>query len=352
MQAEGGGGMKGIVKYKEGKGFVELREVPVPNPGQKEVRIKVEYAGICASDLHILNYDIAITIKPPVVMGHEFSGTIDHLGSGVQGWHVGDRVVAEATYQVCGTCRYCTSGFYNLCGNRKVLGYWYNGAFAPYTVVPAQRLHALPPEISFQQGALIEPTACVVHGVCELITIESGDVVLVTGPGAIGLTALQIAKASGANVIVSGTAEDRARLGIAKSLGADTIVDVSTEDLNKRVNELTSGVGVDVVIECAGNDHAIRSGIEAIRKQGQYLQLGLLGRSMELRFDALVYKEIKAVGSISSRNISWKRALELVRRGQVHPESLVSHPHALADWENAFRLHAEKKELKILFKPE
>ncbi len=344
--------MKAIVKYQEGKGFVELREVPVPNPGPEEVRIKVEYAGICASDLHILNYDIAITIKPPVVMGHEFSGTIDQLGSGVQGWHVGDRVVAEANYQVCGTCRYCRSGFYNLCGNRKVLGYWFNGAFAPYTVVPAKRLHALPAEISFPQGALIEPTACVVHGMCELITIESGDVVLVTGPGAIGLTAVQVARAAGAKVIVSGTAEDRARLGIAKSLGADTIVDVSTEDLTAKVNEITSGIGVDAVIECAGNDRAVRSGMEAIRKQGQFLQLGLLGRNMELRFDTFVYKEIKAVGSISSRDVSWERAIDLIRRGQVHPEALISQPHPLADWENAFRIHAEKEELKILFRPE
>jgi L-iditol 2-dehydrogenase len=343
--------MKAIVKYQEGKGFVELREVPVPIPGPNEVRIKVEYAGICASDLHILNYDIAITIKPPVIIGHEFSGTIDQIGAAVQGWHIGDRVVAEANYQVCGTCRYCLTGFYNLCSNRKVLGYWYNGAFAPFTVVPAHRLHTLPVEISFQQGALIEPTACVVHGVCELITIEQGDVVLVTGPGAIGLTALQIAKAAGANVIMAGTAEDHVRLGIAKSLGADTTVDVSSEDLSKKVNDLTSGVGVDVVIECSGNDRAVRSGIAAIRKQGQYLQLGLQGRNMELGFDTLAYKEIKVIGSISSRDISWKRAIELVQRGLVRPEALVSQPHPLDDWENAFRIHAERKELKILFRP-
>lgn len=343
--------MKAVVKYREGKGFVELRDVPVPTPGPHEVRIKVEYAGICASDLHILNYDIAITIKPPVVMGHEFSGIIDQVGPEVRGWNVGDRVVAEANYQVCGTCRYCTSGFYNLCANRRVLGYWFNGAFAPYTVVPALRLHALPAEISFEQGALIEPTACVVHGVCELVKIENGDIVLVTGPGAIGLTALQVAKAAGAKVLVAGTAEDRTRLGIAQRLGADWTLDVSTEDLIAKVNELTSGMGVDVAIECAGNDRAVRSGIDAVRKQGQYLQLGLLGRNMEIRFDSLAYKEIKAVGSISSRDVSWKRAIALIQRGQVHPEALISKPRALEDWENAFRIHEEKKELKILFRP-
>jgi L-iditol 2-dehydrogenase len=343
--------MKAIVKYREGKGFVELREVPVPLPGPNEVRIKVEYAGICSSDLHILNWDIELAIRPPVVMGHEFSGTIDQVGTEVRGWRAGDRVVAETSFQVCGKCRHCTSGFYNLCASRKVLGYWHDGAFAPFTVVPAHRLHALPPEISFPAGALIEPTACVVHGVCELITVANGDVVLVTGPGAIGLTALQVAKAAGAFVIVSGTAEDRGRLQAAKSMGADSIVDVSTEDLAERVSALTAGAGVDVVIECSGSDRAVRSAMEAVRRQGQYLQMGLLGRNIELRFDALVYKEIRAVGSIGSRDVSWRRAIELVRTGRVRPDAMLSPPRLLGDWEDAFRVHAGKKEMKVLFTP-
>ena len=344
--------MKAIVKFKEGKGFVELRDVPMPTAGPNEVRIKVEYAGICASDLHILNADIAITLKPPVVMGHEFSGTIDERGEGVRGWRVGDRVVAETNYEVCGTCRYCTSGFYNLCADRKVLGYWHNGAFARYTVVPAKRLHRLPKEISFQEGALIEPTACVVHGVCELIRVQKGDSVLITGPGAIGLTALQVVKASGAKVIVSGTAEDHARLDTARSLRADHVVDVSAEDLGENVSRFTSGKGVDVAIECSGNDSAVRSALEALRKQGQYMQLGLRGRGIEVGFDSIAYKELKVTGSISSRDVSWRRAIDLIRRKELNPGAFVSRAHTLDDWENAFRMHAEKKELKILFRPD
>ncbi len=343
--------MQAIVKYREGAGFVGLRDVPVPVPGPAQVRIKVEYAGLCASDLHILHNDIAISIRPPVVMGHELSGTIDRTGPGVEGWREGDRVVAETTFEACGKCRPCVTGFYNLCRERKVIGYWYNGAFAPYIIVPAGRLHALPPEVSFAQGALVEPTACVVHGVCELITVDRDDAVLVTGPGAIGLTALQVAKAAGARVIVAGTGEDRARLAMARRLGAEAVVDVSAEDLGERLRDLTAGAGVDVVIECAGNDRAVRSGMEAIRARGQFLQLGLLGRDMQLRFDTLVYKEVRVVGSLASRDVSWKRAIELIRSAQVRPEVLVSRPRPLADWEEAFRLHEEKKELKILFQP-
>jgi L-iditol 2-dehydrogenase len=326
--------------------------MPEPQPGPGEVRIRVEYAGICASDLHILNDDIAITIKPPVVMGHEFSGTVDRLGDGVEEWRPGDRVVAEASYEVCGTCRYCASGFYNLCASRKVLGYWYDGAFARYTVVPARRLHRLPDGISFRAGALIEPTACVVHGMCELIAIGYGDVVLVTGPGAIGLTALQIAKAAGAQVIVSGTADDRARLELAARLGADATVDVTADDLSRTVNDLTEGRGADVAVECSGNDRAVCSAIDSLRKQGQFLQLGLLGRDMQLAFDAIVYKELKVTGSLSSRDVSWKRAIELVERGKVRPELLVSGEYPLDGWEDAFRMHAGRQGLKILFRPE
>ena len=344
--------MQAVVKEKEGKGFVALRDVALPVPGPGEVRIAVAYAGICASDLHIMNADIAITVRPPVVMGHEFSGTIDMLGDGVRGWKTGDRVVSETSYAVCGTCRFCLSGFYNLCAERKVLGYWYNGAFASHTVVPAARLHALPPTLSFQQGALIEPTACVVHGVCELVHIAPGDVAVITGPGAIGLTALQVAKAAGARTVVSGTADDRDRLRLAETLGADRVVDVSRGELAPAVGALTGGKGADLLIECAGNANAVRSGLEVLRKQGQYLQMGLLGHEMTIGFDTIVYKELKVTGSISSRDVSWRAAIEMVRTGQVRPELFLSEPYPLEDWERAFRMHAERRELKILFKPE
>ena len=344
--------MKAVVKYARGKGFVEVRDVPEPQPGPGEVRIRVEYAGICASDLHILNDDIAFNIRPPVVMGHEFSGTIDRLGDGVVGWRPADRVVSETSYEVCGTCRACTSGFYNLCPGRRVLGYWYNGAFARSIVVPARRLHHLPAGIGFEAGALIEPTACVVHGVCELTRIEPGDVVLVTGPGAIGLTALQVAKSAGATVVVSGTADDRARLELAATLGADATVDVNTGDLAKTVAGLTAGWGVDLAIECAGNDRAVQSAIGALRRQGRLLQLGLFGRDMQVGWDTIAYKELAVTGSISSRDVSWRRAIELVERGDVQPEALVSGVVPLDDWEEAFRMHAAHIGLRILFRPE
>jgi L-iditol 2-dehydrogenase len=343
--------VKAIVKYARGKGFVEVRDVPEPQPGPGEVRIKVAYAGICASDLHILNDDIAFSIRTPVVMGHEFSGTVDELGSGVEGWRAGDRVVSETSFEVCGACRYCASGSYHLCPGRRVIGYWYDGVFAPYTVVPARRLYRLPAGIGFRAAALTEPTACVVHGICELVPIDPGELVLVTGPGAIGLTALQVAKTAGARVLVAGTSDDRTRLALATKLGADATVDVTADGLADAVRDFTGGAGVDVAVECSGSDRAVRSAIEALRRQGRLLQLGLHGTDMRVPWDTVAYKELVVRGSISSRDVSWRRTLELVEHGDVRPESLVSGEFPLDAWEEAFRLHAARTGLKILFKP-
>ena len=119
--------MKALVKYQKGEGNMEIRDIPEPTVAKDQIKIEVRAAGICGSDLHIYHDDIAIPLNPPVVTGHEFSGVIAALGEGVTGWNVGDRVVSETAYSFCGTCNHCINGFYNLCNQRRTLGYWYNG---------------------------------------------------------------------------------------------------------------------------------------------------------------------------------------------------------------------------------
>ena len=116
--------MKALVKYQSGDGFMELRDVPEPKPEAGQVKIEVARTGICGSDLHIYHNDIDIPIRPPVVTGHEFSGTIVEIGAGVEGWKVGDRVVSETAFSYCGVCLHCREGYYNLCNQRRTLGYW------------------------------------------------------------------------------------------------------------------------------------------------------------------------------------------------------------------------------------
>ena len=189
--------MKALVKYATGVGNMEIREVPEPSPGFGEVKIEVKATGICGSDLHTYHGNIGIPMKLPVVTGHEFAGVVVEVGEGVEGIEVGERVTAETTFSTCGRCIHCLTGSYNLCLQRRGIGYWLNGAFAKYTVVPAIRVHKLPDNVDFIGGALSEPLACVVHGAMELTGVSAGDVVLVTGPGAIGLLTMQVAKAEG-----------------------------------------------------------------------------------------------------------------------------------------------------------
>ena len=345
--------MKGLVKFAEGPGNLEIREVPEPQVQPGQVKIEIKAAGICGSDIHIYHSDIAIPVRSPVVIGHEFSGVVVAVGEGVTTCKVGDRVSSETAYSYCGKCHNCKTGRYNLCDDRKTLGYWYNGAFAKYTVVPGDRIHKLPDSISFEEGALLEPAACVSHATMDLASMQAGDVVLVSGPGAIGLIAMQIAKAHGAFVIVSGTNVDTDRLKFAEKLGADRIVDVTKEDLLEVVKSLTHDErGVDVVLECSGSGRATAAGIEAVRKQGQFVQIGLAGKPFELNFDRICYKEIKVTGSLGSVWTAWRNAIRLVETKQLNLRDLISHEFKLTDWEKGFDVFENKEGLKVLFRPE
>jgi L-iditol 2-dehydrogenase len=343
--------MKALVKYQTGDGFMELRDLPEPAPGPGQVLVEVQCTGICGSDLHIYHNDIAIPIRPPVVTGHEFAGIIRGLGPGVEGWAEGDRVVSETAFSYCGVCRHCREGFYNVCNERRTLGYWHDGAFARYTVLPAGRLHRLPDAISFLEGAFTEPLACITHAVYELTHIVPGDLVLVSGPGSVGLATMQVAKAQGARVLVSGSRVDTERLQMARELGADWTLDVSQESLADKVAELTRGVGADVVLECSGAPQAVEAGLLAVRKRGQFTQIGLFGKPFSLDFERICFKEIKVTGSLGSRWASWEMALQLLADHKVDARKLISHVMPLTEWRHAFDMFERKEGRKLVLEP-
>ena len=344
--------MKGLVKYAKGPGNMEIREVPEPSPGPGQIKIEVHAAGICGSDLHIFHDDIdGIPINPPVVTGHEFAGVVAALGEGVTRWKVGDRVTSETAVSFCGDCLHCRTGFYNLCTNRRTLGYWYNGVFTRYTLVPQERVHGLPQNVDFVAGALCEPLACVTHAVMELTRIDAGDVVLVTGPGSIGLLALQLAKAQGATVVVSGTTIDQQRLAMARQLGADRTVDIISEDIFGVIRELTSGRGADVVLECSGSPRAVDSGLLLTRKAGQYTQIGLFGKPLQVDFEKICFRELKVTGSLGSTWTAWEKAIQLLAAGTVKANVLVSDVLPITEWKKAFEKFEKKEGFKLVLTP-
>ena len=340
--------MKALVKYQKGPGNMEVRDIPEPVPGAGQVKVKVKKAGICGSDLHIFNDDIAIAVRPPVVPGHEFSGVVTEVGEGVTEFRPGDRVVSEAVYDYCGSCLYCRTGFYNLCTNKKSLGYWYNGAFAEYTLIKESNLHHLPDDIDFLTGAMLEPLACCIHAIYDCCHIEAGDLVLVSGPGAIGLMAAQTAKAAGARVVVTGTDADTERLQMAVELGSDYAVNIQRENADELIERLSGGWGADVVLECSGSEAAVRSGMKLLKKRGWYCQIGLTGRPIPFDIETICYKELHFSGSMASRYLNWEKGMQLIRQGLVKLAPLASHHFRLDDWEEAFRMFREKKGLKLI----
>jgi L-iditol 2-dehydrogenase len=351
MKGHGRRNLKAVVKYAPGKGNVELRDVEEPTPGPHQVKVEVKAAGVCGSDIHIYHDDIKLLVRPPVVMGHEFAGVIAELGEGVQGLHVGDRITCETAAYVCGECLQCRMGNYNICPEKKLIGYVFNGCFAKYCLVDEGRVHLLPDNVDFVAGALSEPLACCVHALLELTCISAGDVVVITGPGPIGLLCLQLVKAEGGYAIVCGTSQDGDRLKMAHRLGADVTVNVESQDVLKLVEGMTNSQGADVFLECSGVPAAARLGLDVTRRGGQYTQIGLFSGPFEVDLSLVAYKELKVTGSLGQKWTAWKRGLTLLSQGKVDTKSLVTHILPLTQWREAFQIFEEKNGLKIVLQP-
>jgi L-iditol 2-dehydrogenase len=342
--------MKAIMKVASGVGNVEVRDIPEPQPGPGQVKLRVRAAGLCGTDLHI--YKDEFRSWPPVVLGHEVAGEIVELGEGVQGLTPGMRVTTETYFSYCGKCRYCRAGNVNLCLERHSIGSAVNGGFTSHLVVPARNIHELPENVDFRAGALTEPLACVVHAALTTPTVTPGDVAVIAGPGAIGLLTLQVVKAAGATAVMLGTDVDEHRLELARELGADHVVNVQRSDPASLVGDLTEGgLGADVVYECAGAGSAAQQLLSLVRRRGRYVQVGLFGKPVAWDLDQLVYKELTATGSNASTPPSWLRAIELMRTGKVRTAPLITHSFPVTEWEKGFATFEDRAGVKTIFTP-
>jgi L-iditol 2-dehydrogenase len=338
--------MNAVVKVERGIGKIELKQVPEPVAGPDQVKIEVRAAGICGTDLHIWHDEFFY--NPPVILGHEFSGVIAEIGEGVAGFKVGDRVTSETAGVICGTCRYCRTGNYNLCIERLGIGCGIDGAFTRYCIVRKDIVHQLPENVDFTSGALCEPLSCCVHGVIEQTGVAAGDLVVIHGAGVIGLLSLQVAKAEGCRVVVLGLSADRERLKIARQLGADETANIEDDDAEKLVNTLSGGYGADVVLECSGSEKAVSLGLEIIRKRGKFTQIGLFGHPIRIDFEKIAYKELRVIGTVSQKRSAWKLALMLLKEGKVRTAPLVTDRFPLKRWKEAFQKFEAKESGKIL----
>jgi L-iditol 2-dehydrogenase len=341
--------MKAVVKTAPGDGNVSLREVPEPSAPPGHVLIAVQAAGICGTDIHI--YHDEFRSWPPVVLGHEVAGRVVALGDGVSDMAEGTRVTTETYFSTCGICRFCRDGRINLCPRRRSIGSAVDGGFTSLLVVPARNVHVLPDALSFRAGALVEPLACVVHGALDAPRLRPADLAVIAGPGAIGLLTLQVVRAAGARAVMLGTGADAHRLALARTLGAEAVYAVDRDDAAAAIQELTDGMGADLVYECSGAGAAARDLLTHVRRGGQYAQIGLFGKPVAWDLDQVCYKELTVSGSNASVPSAWRRALDLLATGRVQVEPLISGVYPLDAWREAFTIVEQRTALKTLLSP-
>ncbi len=343
--------MKAVVKTRPEPGNVELMDVPEPTAGEDQVVIQVHSAGICGTDIHILRSEYVI--HPPVVMGHEVCGEIVEMGTGVTGFAVGDRVTLNPTAaRLCGTCRYCRAGAPFFCVDRAGLGSGVDGGFAKYCAARQGILFRVPEGLDSTVAALSEPLACIYQAVVELTEIKAGELVVVTGPGPIGLMALLLAKVRGARVLVLGTDADAVRLDCARSLGADAVLDVEQEDAAAVVADLTAGYGADVALECSGAAGGAAQCLELLKSQGSYTQVGIFGAPIQVDLDAVVIKQLRVQGSICHTWQTWERTMAFLASGAINLSPLISTRLPLTRWQEAFDGVIAKRSIKTLLYPD
>jgi len=344
--------MKALVKTQKGVGHIEIRDVPEPSPGAGEVKIEVAACGVCGTDIHV-RHD-SFPYWPPVILGHEFTGTVVELGTDCKRFSEGDRVVAEPHTRACGQCYLCRTGNIQICPHKRSPGWGIDGAMTKYICYPETLLHRIPDSMTSDRAALVEPTANAVTDLVIRTGMRAGDFVVVQGPGPIGLLTAMVARACGArDVVVVGTPADvNLRLAKARELGFEKIVNLGETDPVEAVLEWTDGVGADIVAECSGSPKAIPMTVDLVRKRGKICVIGLTGnKNVEIPWDKFAFKVVDLVFNLSTEFDSWDRTIALVDKGLVPAEKLITHREPLENWEKVFDDVEDLKALKGLIIP-
>ena len=340
-----------VVHYALEPHAVELREVAVPEVGEGDVLLQVGGVSVCGSDVHQAHNTHSWAVNVPVVLGHEFGGTVAKLGPGVRGFREGDRVVSETAAQICGNCLLCRSGRYNLCPSRKGFGYGLDGAMARFVRVPARCLHAIPDTLPFDIACLAEPHAVAYQTMCVNSTIRPGDLVVVLGPGPIGLLCARMAALAGANpLIVAGVTADAARLEAARRLGATQTVDLLTENLEEIVRSHRPE-GADLVCDATGASQALNAAMHLARPDGQISKVGWSPDNIPVDMNPLVLRNLRLQGSFSHNYPVWERVIHLLDRGLTMPDTIVGMRAPLEKWREAFDAMHDRRVIKSVLLP-
>lgn len=351
--------MKAAVYY--GNKDLRIEEVPVPDVRPGTLKVKVEWCGVCGTDLH--EYEDGPIFAPacghphpltgeevPIQLGHEMAGVVAEVGEGVEGFAVGDKVAVEPLL-TCGECVFCRDGRYNLCVKGGFIGLsGAGGGFSEYVVAPADRCFALG-DLPTDVGAVVEPLAVGYHAV-RRSGIEPGMSAAVFGAGPIGLVTIACLRAIGIETVVA-VEMSSIRKEKAMTAGATMILDPSSDDVPARLQEITDGLGVDVAFECVGASPALQSALDSTRNGGTVVNVSIWGRKAEIDMFGLVMRELNLIGT-SAYCADHADVITLLQEGKIPAEQFITGRIAVDDIiEGGFRALIERKEenVKILVHP-
>ncbi len=340
-----------------------VEQIARPVPRAREMTLRIAACGICASDCKCWSgakmfwgaNGAAPWVKAPVVPGHEFFGYVDALGEGAAehfGVKLGDRVIAEQIVP-CDQCRYCRAGQYWMCEVHNIFGFQRevaDGGMAQYMrIPPTARVHKIPQTLKLEDAAIIEPLACAIHAV-QRGDIQLADVVVIAGAGPIGLMMVQVAhlKTPKKLVVIDLVPE---RLALAKRYGADIVINPTTDDAKGIIAGLTDGYGCDVYIEATGAPPGVTQGLDLIRKLGRFVEFSVFGKDTAVDWSIIGDRKELDVRGAHLGPYCYPIAIDLLARGLVTSNGIVTHDYALEDWDAAIKLADSLDSIKVLMKP-
>ena len=342
----GGNLMKAAVLEEVGK--LRLKDVPVPQPKNNEVLIRVRVCGICGTDIKLYKGDY--TANVPVILGHEFSGEIVEIGKEVKDLKVGDRVVVDPN-EPCGKCYWCRSGKSTFCKNMPAYGVLSNGAFAEYIVVGEKGTYKIPDALDYEKASFCEPVSCAIHGI-DRAMIKPGETVTIIGGGQMGQILLQLAKNAGASKLIMIT-RSQWKLDLAKSFGATHLISAKKENVTESIMDITNGLGCDVVIEAVGSPRTVEQAFNLAKKSGRVVIFGFSPEKEKATFVPfdLLSKELSILGSWVNP-YTFSRAIEIIASHQINLDPIISKKLNLDEIMEGFKLMMEKPEgfMKALVK--
>lgn len=329
---------------------VEVIDRPDPVPGFGEVLIKMRASALCRSDMSIYYGKPVLASEAAktglVVPGHEPAGEVVEVGAGADGIRVGDRVAVYLAIG-CGRCQWCHSGFRMLCPEFKCLGFDVDGGDADYLVAPAVNSLKLPEELSFEAGAVMTDMIGTQYSAQKRLGVSGATTLAVFGLGPMGAAGVLIGKARGARVVAVDVLDDR--LAMAKTLGADEMINSGAQNATERLRELTSGVGVDVAIDCSGNPKAQNAALDSARRFGSVAFVGESSSTTINPSDQLIRKQLQVIGAWYFPLSEFEEIARFVVERHVPVEKMITHRFSLDQAAEAFRMFDERKTEKAIF---